>query len=163
MITQIEWAYNNNKEKAKAYKSYNKEVRKKKRIQKKLNKKDKAQIIFSKNEMLLTKQGRSVIASPMEKIVKSILNKYNIKHYTEVSFKGLQTGKTNLSLLRFDFYVPSKNLLIEYDGKDYHCTPAQKKRDAMKNKYCKQHNINLQRFVAKDIPTLEEQICKLVL
>lgn len=63
--------------------------------------------------------------------------------------------------LRFDFYLPEYNLIIEYDG-EYHFFPVQfkgttKKRakqihekakagDALKNNYCIKHNIQLIRI-----------------
>lgn len=64
----------------------------------------------------------------------------------------------------FDFYIPSKNILLEIDGDFYHCNPntkfkepkydIQKKNlynDKRKNTYCSNHNIKLLRFWEKDI------------
>lgn len=59
--------------------------------------------------------------------------------------------------LRYDFFVPSKNLLIEFDGaqhfefvKKFHKTVENfetfKKRDQVKNEYAASHNINLLRI-----------------
>lgn len=58
-----------------------------------------------------------------------------------------------INKLRFDFYIPSENLCIEFNGKQ-HYEPIdfyggmdnfikQKKRDAVKKKYCKNMKINL--------------------
>lgn len=64
----------------------------------------------------------------------------------------------------FDFYIPSKKIIIEVDGDFYHCNPntkyltpeyeIQKKNlsnDKRKNNWCKNHNITLLRFWEKDI------------
>ncbi|PWT39112.1 hypothetical protein DKZ22_11745 [Limosilactobacillus reuteri] len=58
--------------------------------------------------------------------------------------------------LPFDFYIPSVNLIIEYDGMQ-HYQPVEffggiesfrrnSRHDAIKNKYCEDHNINLLRI-----------------
>ena len=64
----------------------------------------------------------------------------------------------------FDFYVPSKKIIIEVDGDFYHCNPdtkyntpkddIQKKNltnDKRKQTYCENHGIKLIRFWEKDI------------
>jgi hypothetical protein len=70
--------------------------------------------------------------------------------------------------LPFDFYIPIYNLCIEYDG-EQHVKPVKlwggekglkltQKRDGIKNKFCKDNNINLLRIQhttkIKDIPQL---------
>lgn len=77
--------------------------------------------------------------------------------YTQWTFSDLKYKKK----LRFDFYFPNKNLVIEYDGKQ-HFEPVDfankgsadairqfklnKKRDLLKNTYCKKHDITLIRL-----------------
>jgi very-short-patch-repair endonuclease len=64
----------------------------------------------------------------------------------------------------FDFYIPTKNILIEVDGDFYHCNPNSKhkeviyetqeltkKNDEYKNQLCENHNITLLRYWEKDI------------
>lgn len=64
----------------------------------------------------------------------------------------------------FDFYIPSKNILVEVDGDFYHCNPNSKhkeivyetqiitkKNDEYKTQLCKNHNITLLRYWEKDI------------
>jgi very-short-patch-repair endonuclease len=64
----------------------------------------------------------------------------------------------------FDFYIPSKKIIIEVDGDFYHCNPntkysipeyeIQKKNlsnDKRKNNWCENHNISLLRYWEKDI------------
>lgn len=53
--------------------------------------------------------------------------------------------------LRFDFYLPNKNNIIEFDGiyhykNIYGDLKKQKKRDKIKNKFCKNNNIKLIRI-----------------
>jgi len=75
--------------------------------------------------------------------------------------------------LRFDFFIPSKNICVEFDGRQ-HFEPVkyfggtksfieQMKRDEIKNEFCVQNNIDLIRiphFEFKNINRiLEEQIC----
>jgi very-short-patch-repair endonuclease len=71
----------------------------------------------------------------------------------------------------FDFYIPTKKLIIEVDGDFYHCNPntqystpeyeIQKKNlsnDKRKNSWCKNHNITLLRYWEKDINERPEWI-----
>ena len=116
----------------------------------------------SEPEMILTKLGMNIIPSYMENEIRRIINLYDIKYYTEVSFKGLKTGISDLSLLRFDFYIPSKRILIEYDGKDFHKEEDQRKRDKIKNLFCHHKNIKLIRLSSNDIPTLELQLLRIL-
>lgn len=58
----------------------------------------------------------------------------NIIYCREVEFEGCINPETGCGL-RYDFYIPSKNLIIEYDGKDAHCKPDQRRRDRVKNKF----------------------------
>jgi very-short-patch-repair endonuclease len=64
----------------------------------------------------------------------------------------------------FDFYIPTKNTLIEVDGDFYHCNPNSKYKepiyetqiitkinDDYKTQLCKNHNITLLRYWEKDI------------
>lgn len=80
--------------------------------------------------------------------VMNILNKYNIDFTTQYKFDGFN--------LVFDFYIPSKNLVIEYDGVQhfkpisyfggYRAFQYQKRRDKKKDEYCLSNNIRLLRI-----------------
>jgi hypothetical protein len=86
-------------------------------------------------------------SSKGEQKIASILKSMKIKYCTEKTFEDLK----DKILLRFDFYLPEYNLLIEYDG-HHHFKPVrfngiseevaeenfknQKIRDKMKNEYC---------------------------
>lgn len=98
--------------------------------------------------------------------VELVLKKYNISYETEKSFDGCKFKV----LLRFDFYVPDLNLLIEYDGKQ-HFEPIKyfggektfkiiQERDKIKNKFAKENNISLLRIPYYNFNKIEDVICK---
>lgn len=83
-----------------------------------------------------------------------ILEKNNIYYENEKTIKGC-VSKNN-KLLYFDIFIESKNLAIEYDG-EQHFRPVEnwggekslkevKERDAIKNQFCKNNNIELIRI-----------------
>jgi len=103
-----------------------------------------------------------------EKIITKYLNNKNIKFLSQYTFAGCK----NIKLLSFDFYLPNKNILIEYDG-EQHFKPIRffggiekyKKQiinDDIKNEYCKKNNIKLYRIrYDEDIKLkLKELICE---
>lgn len=97
---------------------------------------------------------RSESVSYHEMFISNILRESGIDFYTEKSFNscvGLG-GKP----LRFDFYIPDSNLLIEYDG-EQHFRPIKyfngtagfdrlKKNEKIKEEFCKKNNIQLLRL-----------------
>lgn len=83
--------------------------------------------------------------SPMELRVKEELDKLKIKYYTQVEFSDCINPLTNYKL-SFDFYLPNFNLLIEYDGINYHSSKKVKQRDQVKNDYAKKKSIRLVRL-----------------
>lgn len=91
------------------------------------------------------------------KIIKSILDKNNIKYQQEHKFSDC----INKQELPFDFFIESINTCIEFDGvqhykpvtifggdKKYEIT---KLNDSIKDKYCIDNNINLVRISYKEI------------
>jgi len=88
--------------------------------------------------------------------IKKILEHNNIKFETQKKFDDCK----NIFSLSFDFYLPEKNICIEYDG-EQHYKPIdffgginkfneQQKRDKIKNEYCKNNNIHLIRIRYND-------------
>lgn len=84
-----------------------------------------------------------------------ILDNANIPYESEKSFKDLKSNSiTNNSYYRYDFYLPSLNILIEYDGSQHYqeekfCTNTLKERqeiDLIKNKYAINHHYKLYRI-----------------
>jgi very-short-patch-repair endonuclease len=91
-----------------------------------------------------------------------------IKYVSQKTFNDCKNPKTNYKL-RFDFYIPSKNLLIEYDGQQHfitrkigshYITPIELKkihcRDKIKTEYAKQHGIKLLRIKYTQLSKIEE-------
>lgn len=103
---------------------------------------------------------RCVSSLPMREILNS-LEKQGLSYITEKTFPALKSNK----LLRFDVYVPSLNLCIEYDG-PHHTQPVtygtmthedavvqfekQQRHDELKNQFCEENNIELIRIPYTD-------------
>lgn len=87
-----------------------------------------------------------------ERAVKDYLDKNNIQYEQEKSYKDLVYERP----LRFDFYLPEYNLLIEYDGEQhfrhveyfgtYDNFIKLQERDELKNEYCLMNDIPLFRI-----------------
>jgi very-short-patch-repair endonuclease/predicted Zn-ribbon and HTH transcriptional regulator len=90
--------------------------------------------------------------------IKSLLEDMNINFIQEYRFDDCKYERT----LPFDFYLPDKNICIEYDGEFHYSVQyykddliKQQKRDNIKNEYCKNHNIKLIRISYKDKNNIE--------
>ena len=92
-----------------------------------------------------------------EKNIQNILEKNNILFIKQKKFeKCLGVGKKFCRQLPFDFYLPTYNTCIEYDGRQ-HSEPAygedqliiQKSIDKIKDEYCKNNGIKLIRVSFK--------------
>lgn len=100
-----------------------------------------------------------------EKIINNILNSLKYDFIKEKTFKNcIYNGR-----LRFDFYIPELNCLIEFDGIqhfqkiNYHKFDkwynARKIKDTIKNKFCLENKIPLLRISYKEykfIPVIIE-------
>lgn len=62
-----------------------------------------------------------------EQAIIKFLKQHNVKHICEKSFNDCRSPKNRM--LRFDFYLPDYNLLIEYQGQ-HHYAPINKYRRA---------------------------------
>jgi hypothetical protein len=116
-----------------------------------------------------------------EEKVKTILDKLNINYIPKYQFPDLK-GKEHIRKTPtgfskpiklpyyFDFYLPEKNTLIEYDGQ-YHFDVKKDRhdeiklsdyirRDLEKNKYCKDNDIKLIRipYTSKNVDQIEKEI-----
>lgn len=97
---------------------------------------------------------RSESVSKFEIFISNILNDDKIHYHREFGFDDCR-GVGNKKL-RFDFYLPEYNTLIEYDGEQHFKAVKYfggeerynilKEHDEIKNKYCKMHKINLVRI-----------------
>lgn len=87
-----------------------------------------------------------------EREIENFLIENNIEYETQKRFNNCK----NKRILPFDFYIPSINLCIEYDGELHYKSveffggnKSLKKtleHDVIKNKFCKENNINLIRI-----------------
>lgn len=106
-------------------------------------------IITITSDNLKRQQSCGCLKSTGQQKITEILQKNQIKYFQEYSFDNLKT-------LRYDFYLPDYNRLIEFDGKQ-HFEPIeyfggikgfqeQQKRDQIKNNYALSNNIELIRI-----------------
>lgn len=109
------------------------------------------------------KKKNVVIESFGEKELAKLLDRIEVKYIKEKKFKGL-VGKEG-GQLRYDFYLPSHNAIIEYDGihhfkkTDYSSNLAKvQSHDKIKDNYCIKNNIPILRLTRNDIDTLTETI-----
>lgn len=83
-----------------------------------------------------------------EKLISFLLEKNGLEFETQKTFDDCR----NINPLPFDFYLPYYNLLIEYDGiqhydkNSYFWEETLEKRDEIKNKFCKNNELNLIRI-----------------
>jgi very-short-patch-repair endonuclease len=120
-------------------------------------KKHKSDFVVVPNEHLNGKRCPKDIESSGENMVRTFLEKNKISFLQYHKMKGCFSEKNGKCfLLTFDFYVPSKNLIIEYDG-GQHFGPVSifggeesYKRtimlDSIKNEFCKDNNIKMLRI-----------------
>lgn len=98
----------------------------------------------------------SEVISKGEKYIFNFLTKNKINFECQKIIPGTR--------LKFDFYIPEKNIYIEYDGIQHYEPRSifggesefflQVKRDKLKNKYCEINNIELFRISYKDYKNL---------
>lgn len=106
-------------------------------------------------------------SSQGEILISNWLRENDVLYENQKIFSECRNPDTNYPL-RFDFYIPSKNILIEYDGEqhfketylskygnmlsDFKNT---EKRDSIKNNYAKNKGIKLIRIPYYDIPNVK--------
>ena len=111
---------------------------------------------------------REKITSNGELKIENALAKYNIKYIPQYKFKDCKFKK----VLPFDFYLPSLNICIEYDGIQHYQIREHfggyenfidtKIRDTIKNIYCEENNIKLIRIPYWEFDNIEEIIKNLL-
>ena len=106
-----------------------------------------------------------------EKAINDILIAFNLEFEREKRFKDCRDSKP----LPFDFYIPSLNVCIEYDG-EQHYKPidftskgkdvaekhfvSQQRRDEIKTKFCENNNIKLIRIPYWEFDNAEDILRK---
>ena len=111
---------------------------------------------------------RKQYSSKLEKTFENILSLLDIEYQTHFYIKEIKAF--------YDFYIPSKNLIIEVDGDFWHCNPntkhkipkydSQKKniiRDKEKNITAKKQGYNIIRLWESDINNNIKQVKKILL
>lgn len=104
--------------------------------------------------------------------ISEALDGLNITYISEYTFDGCK----DIRNLRFDFYIPDRNVCIEYDGEQHfnpvkfgsstkRGTPEERfkqiqYRDNLKNEYCESYNIELIRIPYTDFDNIETIINK---
>jgi len=96
--------------------------------------------------------------SPMENRIANILKKNRVKFKQEISFWEGRNEQGGYYV--FDFIVPGKRVVIEYDGAKYHSTKQQKENDAKKSDLVRRSGFALLRLSRKHISALEKTILK---
>jgi len=102
-----------------------------------------------------------------EREISNILNELKITFHRQYKFEDCFSKRP----LPFDFYLPTKNICIEFDGIQ-HFKPISKfgglegfsyisHNDAIKNKFCKENNIKLLRISYKEKNKIKQIISKL--
>jgi hypothetical protein len=106
------------------------------------------------------------VRSKGELRVSEILSNLNIDFVKNEHFNLCRSPKTN-SLLPFDFYLASNNLIVEFDGRQHEKaeagsgwnTPQQHEeivyRDNIKNRWCKENNKQLIRIPYTELPRID--------
>lgn len=98
-----------------------------------------------------------------ERRIAELLKEWGIGFEREMTFYGCVNPKTKKEL-RFDFYIPSYNLLLEYDGRQHYKLVGNQKaeelfsqmdRDKIKNLWCENNGIRLVRIPSKEYSRLE--------
>lgn len=88
---------------------------------------------------------KNIEPSFAEKLIIKKLKERKIRYLREYEFNDCRNPSTGAKL-RYDFYLPNQNLLIEYDGKDFHSSEDVKIRDSIKTAFARKKNTRLIRI-----------------
>lgn len=116
------------------------------------------------NSRKITASRKNATPSKGEQKIIDFLVRECIDFKTEWFFIGCYS-RTTKHLLYFDFYLPSYNLVIEYDGKQHYSKRKPVSaitNDFIKTAYCVKNRINLLRIKYTDFDNIETIICKKV-
>ena len=104
-----------------------------------------------------------------EEKIKTWLDNNSIRYERQKRFKNCK----NIKSLPFDFYLPERNVLIEFDGIQHYEVvehfggkekfKIRKENDNIKNKFCTDNNIDLIRIKYSDINNIEKILTKLLI
>lgn len=117
-------------------------------------------IVDIHRDMFITDWGSKVKPSAAEQLIINELVKYPIIWHREISFRPFTTPDNGH--YRYDFFIPSMRLCIEYDGQQAHSSEKNKEMDRIKTEFCKVNNIRLVRYNKYDYYKMEDRIKKLL-
>lgn len=108
--------------------------------------------IIRKKSIIVVNEKNVKINSTGEKLIEFWLNKNSIKYERQKTFNECK----NRRKLRYDFYLPNQNVLIEYDGRQHfksiECFGGENEfkstqlNDRIKTEYAEKNNIKLLRI-----------------
>ena len=109
------------------------------------------------------------MSSKGERKIKEILTELEINFIQEKRFSDCVFESNKMA--RFDFYLPNKNIIIEYDGRQHFIQgdgyfdnedkiKITQQHDEIKNRYCKEHQIKLIRIPYTDYNLLNAEYLK---
>lgn len=95
-----------------------------------------------------------------ERIITNYLQRNNINFIPQYTFENCK----DIKCLPFDFYIPSKNTCIEYDGEQHfrevdffkYSLEYIQRHDKIKNNYCSINNINIIRIPYTEFNNIEQ-------
>ena len=106
------------------------------------------------------------ISSHGEKRIAAILKFLGVQYEKEYTLPGcVGVGGKHL---RFDFYIPSTNTCIEYDGRQHYDKNSKfwservEEHDRIKNDFCEVHGIKLRRINKTDFKKIESILAEFV-
>lgn len=112
--------------------------------------------LITPNNFLKGSGCRKCSESKGENYISELLNDFGVKFISEKKFEGCVglLKKEKCYQLKFDFYLPEYNMVIEFDGEQHFKSIDRFKRDLneselydkIKNDYCKDNNIKLVRI-----------------
>lgn len=85
-----------------------------------------------------------------EQKFRNYLEEHNINFITQKTFDDLKSA--NNYKLRFDFYLPDQQLLVEVDDITHIYNKKQIEKGKIKDEYCEKHNMKLLRIDATSTP-----------
>lgn len=111
-------------------------------------------------------QSCGCMISKGEETIGSYLTNQGVSYEKQKSFDDCRDVKP----LPFDFWIESKNTLIEFDGEQHfkdnaffhHTLEYVQKHDEIKNRYCDEHGIRLIRIPYTDIDRIDEYLKEVV-
>ena len=103
---------------------------------------------------------KNLTISPAEQKIIDELVKYDIVWEREVSFPDMKLPSGCWA--RYDFYLPVHDIIIEYNGKNWHSTPEKIATDKIKQKYCEDRGIKVIVYDSKHYYHMEYEIAELM-